>query len=184
MVNCHQVAGNEFEKYLYEWEEMEEKMGYVLHRIREQNPSLQWLFTVSPVRHTRDGLEGNAVSKSALRLLCNQLHAGEYFPAFEIMMDDLRDYRFYARDMIHPSEAAIDYIWDIFSERYFTRETTDILHRWSQVKKSLLHKPFNPIGKPYENFLNQVREELLALQNKIDVRKELKRIEESLLHLK
>lgn len=178
VVNCHQVPGKEFEKQFYSIEEMEETFHYLYHIVEEVNPSLQWIFTVSPVRHLRDGMEGNAVSKSALRVLCHQLQNGGafYFPAYEIMMDDLRDYRFYSRDRTHPSEEAIDYIWEKFSGQFFNKETTDILYRWCQVRKSLLHRPFNPEGKSYENFLKQVREELLALQNKIDVKEELKKL--------
>ncbi|PGH37644.1 MAG: GSCFA family protein [Candidatus Nephrothrix sp. EaCA] len=185
-VNCCQAPGKEFEKRLYSIGEMTSSFQKMRDEIGRVNPSLQWILTVSPVRHLNDGLEGNAVSKSALRLFCHQLTFENvfYFPAYEIMTDDLRDYRFYSRDMIHPSEEAADYIWEKFSEQFFAKETADIMRRWQRVRKSLLHRPFNPSGASHEKFLNQMREELLLLQSSVDVKEELKRIEENLTRIK
>ncbi len=107
-------------------------------------PGLKVIFTVSPVRHWKDGAHGNQVSKSVLLLAVEELlgHPSKpgYFPAYEIVMDDLRDYRFYDDDMLHPSTAAISYIWDAFSDCYLDSETKKLWHEVAGISKAMAHK--------------------------------------------
>jgi hypothetical protein len=117
VANCHKISAAQFQRRLTPLESLEAVWNPILSSLRQRNPELAVVFTVSPVRHTRDGLEQNAVSKAILRLLSHHLTAipgCAYFPAFEIMMDDLRDYRFWKEDMIHPTDQAVEYIWQKF----------------------------------------------------------------------
>jgi hypothetical protein len=128
------------------------------------------------VRHIKDTLELNAVSKSVLRYAIHEMKGVEYFPAYEIMMDDLRDYRFYDSDMLHPSEVAIDYIWEKFGERYFSTETRDLVERWRKVLRSINHRVFNEGTEQHKEFLKGVVKELEALKGKLDVGKEVEEV--------
>lgn len=113
--------------------------------LRCRYPDLRIIFTVSPIRHLKDGMEGNARSKAVLLLaceeICNQLPYAEYFPAFEILYDDLRDYRFYADDLIHPSRQAVEYIWTKFCDRYLTPASRQLIARREKALKATLHRP-------------------------------------------
>ena len=126
--NCHKVPQHEFVRKTESIEAMTEVLDHSLTRLREFNPDIKVIITVSPIRHVADGLETNMLSKASLRVVASTL-AGRfkdmvsYFPAFEIMLDDLRDYRFYAADMVHPSETAIEYIWQTFQATYFDDRT-------------------------------------------------------------
>jgi hypothetical protein len=118
------------------------------------------LLTVSPVRHLRDGFIENTRSKAHLLSAIHEVVDKKsifYFPSFEIMMDDLRDYRFYAHDMLHPSSVAIDYIWDQFSKTYFERETFDIIKEVNQIVQAKNHRPLNPTAENHQKFVkNQI----------------------------
>jgi hypothetical protein len=110
------------------------------------HPQIHLILTVSPVRHTRDGMMENSVSKATLRLAAHEIaqeFPGQvtYFPAFEIMMDELRDYRFYEKDLIHPNEIAVDYIWQKFKETYFSRELIAVDLAWERIRSTLEHRP-------------------------------------------
>ena len=114
---------------------------------------LEILFTVSPIRHWKDGAHENQLSKATLLLATDALQKDypdriAYFPAYEILMDELRDYRFYADDMLHPSPLAIDYIWQRFIENFLSTDTSAILKEWGDIQKAINHKPFNRIAKP------------------------------------
>jgi len=129
------------------------------------------------VRHTKDSILLNSVSKSVLRLACHELSEQFseilYFPSYEIMMDDLRDYRFYKEDMIHPTEVAENYIWNKFSDAYFEEKTKEIIKEWESVFKALQHKPFHIESAEYRKFLTGTMNRLELLKEKIDVRKEI-----------
>jgi len=135
------------------------------------------ILTVSPVRHVKSTLEKNALSKSILRYaagtLSEKYEQVHYFPSFEIMMDDLRDYRFYQPDMVHPSEVAIDYIWQKFMDSYFDPETKDFIKQWTQIIKALAHKPFFPGTPAHRDFIKQTIRKLKRFEGRIDIGEEL-----------
>ncbi|MEQ9231951.1 MAG: GSCFA domain-containing protein, partial [Cyclobacteriaceae bacterium] len=136
VANCHKVPQSEFTKELLSIEAMAESLSNAFQQLKTQNPSLNIIFTVSPVRHTRDGLVENNRSKARLMEVSRELSQSNdwitYFPAYEIMVDELRDYRFYAKDLVHPNEEAIDYIWKRFGETYFDPDTASFVENWSQ----------------------------------------------------
>lgn len=142
--NCHKVPGSKFENELLTVDEIVKPWFDLLDRISIFNPDLKIIFTISPVRHWKDGAHGNQVSKSVLFLAIEELlrheSGPEYFPAYELQMDDLRDYRFYADDMLHPSSAAIEYIWSKFSESYFDKSTKNLQSQIQKVTKATGHK--------------------------------------------
>ena len=148
VTNCHKVPQQEFTRRLASVEEITESLTRAVERLHEFNPALRILFTVSPIRHIADGLEMNSLSKAVLRVAVNNVVRQfkgfvEYFPAFEIVIDDLRDYRFYAADMVHPSDVAIEYIWQTFQATYFDDRSTQAIARCERVSKRLKHRPMS-----------------------------------------
>jgi hypothetical protein len=138
------------------------------------------LLTVSPIRHAKDGMHGNQLSKATLLLaadeLCRRCPDCFYFPSYEIMMDELRDYRFYADDMLHPSKMAVEYIWECFCRCYFSKETRGVMTEWAEIKKALAHKPFYPDSEAYRKFLSQIVLKIARIKEKLpylEVKKEL-----------
>ena len=127
VANCHKVSARQFEKHFLTQKQIISSFENLFQQLTAFNPGLRIILTVSPVRHLRETLELNSVSKSILRITCYTLQeeyeAVSYFPAYEILLDDLRDYRFYASDMLHPNETAEDYIWDKFMSTYFDEYT-------------------------------------------------------------
>jgi hypothetical protein len=152
----------------------------VLKKCREINPNLKVLFTVSPIRHAKDGMHGNQLSKATLLLavdeLCRTCPGCFYFPSYEIMMDELRDYRFYADDMLHPSRMAVEYLWECFSKCYFKEQTHVVMKEWAEIRRGLEHKPFDPESEAYRNFLSQIVLKIARIKEKfpyLEVQKEL-----------
>ena len=148
VTNCHKVPQQEFTRRLASVEEITESLTSVLSRLHEFNQQLRVIFTVSPIRHIADGLEMNSLSKAVLRVAVNNVTRAfkdftGYFPAYEIVIDDLRDYRFYATDMVHPSEVAIEYIWQTFQATYFDDRSTQAIARCERVSKRLKHRPMS-----------------------------------------
>lgn len=146
--NCHKVPQHEFTRRLASVDEITSALGAAVKRLHELNNDLRVIFTVSPIRHIADGLEMNSLSKAILRVAVgNVVRANKdfvgYFPAFEILIDDLRDYRFYTTDMVHPSEVAIEYIWQTFQATYFDDRSTQAIARCERVSKRLKHKPMS-----------------------------------------
>lgn len=134
-----------------------------------RSADVQIIVTVSPIRYAKYGYHGSALSKAVLLLAAERLaenYAGvvEYFPAYEIVNDELRDYRFYAEDMLHPSQQAVSYIWERFAEAYFGEDTRKFLEEWRPIKEALGHRPFNPDSQEYKDFLAATlrKAELLA----------------------
>ncbi|MDF5691578.1 GSCFA domain-containing protein [Aquirufa aurantiipilula] len=150
IANCHKQSANSFEKRLSSVEEIIQPYQEFIQKISKKNPDLRIILTVSPVRHTKDGIPENSVSKAVLRLaaetLKNLFPQVDYFPAYEIMLDELRDYRFYASDMIHPNDTAEEYIWQKFTECYFSEELLGIEKKWKAVFQTLHHQ-FHPAKK-------------------------------------
>lgn len=142
IANCHKQASQRFKKRMNQVSEITEAYRVFI----KSHPNIHLILTVSPVRHTRDGMMENSVSKATLRLAAHEI-AKEfpdqvtYFPAFEIMMDELRDYRFYEKDLIHPNEMAVDYIWGKFKETYFSSELVEVEIAWGRVIATLVHRP-------------------------------------------
>ena len=142
--NCHKVPNSEFDTELLTVSEIADQWISLLDRLYSFNPGLRIVFTVSPVRHWKDGAHGNQISKSVLFLAIEELlkhHSEpEYFPAYELQMDDLRDYRFYADDMLHPSQSAIEYIWGKFSDAFFNKPTRDLQTQILKITKAMHHR--------------------------------------------
>lgn len=175
--NCHKQPSSLFSKRLLNPEEILKSVQETLQSLWNINPRLKIITTVSPVRHIKDTIPLNSVSKATLRLVCHQLTSTypfvHYFPSFEILMDDLRDYRFYKEDMIHPSSLAEKYIWDKFIHCYCTPSTLDILTQWQQIKRSIAHKPFNINSEDHQKFLHKLIEQLTSLNQHIPCHEEI-----------
>ena len=144
VANCHKLPSNKFNRRLMSVDEIIEQWNGVIAQLRAQNETIKIIFTVSPIRHLRDGAHENQISKSTLHLAIDALVKSHndviYFPAYEIMNDDLRDYRFYASDMTHPSDEAVDYIYDIFVQSFFDEETTKLASACQRLTRRLLHR--------------------------------------------
>lgn len=172
VANCHKLPDRLFIRERLSVDAIVADWTELIEALRRKNPCLKLLFTVSPVRHWKDGANGNQLSKATLLLAVNELcnkYPGivDYFPAYEIMMDDLRDYRFYADDMLHPSPLAVDYIWESFATTYLTDDTRKLLKELAGIRKALNHKPFNPDNEPYRAFLRQTIEKASRLNERI-----------------
>ena len=143
--NCHKLHSDFFSYKRLTVNEIILEWSDLIARLQEFNPALKILFTVSPIRHWKDGAHENQLSKSILLLAVDELARNHsqcyYFPAYEIMLDDLRDYRFYADDMMHPASRAIDYIWKKFSDVFFNKETLIKAHQYEKAHKALKHIP-------------------------------------------
>lgn len=177
VANCHKVPQVQFNKRLLEVQEIVEGFEGVKELIEGVNPDVKFLLTVSPVRHTKEGLPENNVSKSVLRLASHQLTEAHphvsYFPSFEIMLDDLRDYRFYTSDLIHPNEQALDYIWNSFTNLYMDTSTKAFITEWKKVKSALDHKPFNGDSSSHQTFLKSTLQKLQNFSSQVDVSEEV-----------
>lgn len=183
VANCHKVPHNEFSKELLTVEQIIQGYSELLALFPA---SIQVVLTVSPVRHIKDTIALNSVSKSTLRLAChslsNQYENVSYFPSYELLMDDLRDYRFYNNDMLHPNRTAIQYVWDFFSDVFFDNSVKQFLMRFDKIKKSMEHRPFHPHSKAYRLFLENLLKKLQAIQE-VDVKDEMIDVEEKLRKL-
>ncbi|MDD2634624.1 MAG: GSCFA domain-containing protein [Bacteroidales bacterium] len=185
--NCHKQDDKIFNRELLKPNEIVEYWSEIIKNLKEFNPDLKIFFTVSPVRHKRDGFIANQLSKSVLFVAINQLKGlfGDifYFPSYEIMMDELRDYRFYDDDMIHPSSKAIKYIFEKFGESFFDKETQILNSRINKIIKGLDHKVFSIKSVSYLEYLERLREDIEILQKEywfIDFNIELKSISETI----
>lgn len=158
--NCHKLPERAFERRRLEVEEIADDWIALIPELVAASPGIRLLFTVSPIRHWRDGAHENQLSKATLLLAIDRINQvfperTAYFPAYEIMMDELRDYRFYADDMIHPAPLAVRHIWQRFSGSWLTDESLELLKEWKEIKKALEHKPFHPESEAYRRFINQ-----------------------------
>ena len=166
--NCHKQPSSLFARRRLSIKEIVDYWSDILSRLREKYDGLNVIFTVSPVRHIKDGFEGNLRSKAILILaieeLCSTHDFCHYFPAYEILTDDLRDYRFYASDLVHPSETAIDYVWNKFKETYLNQQGEEFLEEGSKIVKGLLHqlKP-DAMGQISNSRLDKERQRMYRL---------------------
>ena len=149
VANCHKIPANQFEKQLLTIEQIVGLYQDLLEQLRQFNPKLKIIFTVSPVRHLADGFHENQISKSILHISVNQLIDNSntfYFPSYEMVQDDLRDYRFYAADLCHPSDAAVTYIREKLTEAFFTPETQERMKEVVKENKAQGHRNNVPIS--------------------------------------
>jgi hypothetical protein len=171
VANCHKVPQKQFGKEILSVETIQNSIQNTLDLIQKVNSKANIIFTVSPVRHLKDGFAENQLSKAHLitaihkileSAICN-LKSAIYFPSYEIMMDELRDYRFYAEDMIHPNQIAIDYIWERFSEASISEESHSIMEEVETIQKGLQHRPFNPNSESHQQFLSKLQGKMVKL---------------------
>lgn len=176
VANCHKLPASRFLRRRLSVEEIVDDYMSLVSEMRLVNPDLKIIFTVSPVRHWKDGAHENNISKSTLHLavdtLCNQLENVEYYPAYELLMDELRDYRFYADDMCHPSDLAIQYIWQRFTETYFSDITRKIYKELAEFYSQLNHRPIHPDSKEYLLFKQKLENKQIELIDKYPFLKE------------
>ena len=174
VANCHKVPQKQFLKELLSVEVIQKSIQNTIEFIQTLNPNINFIFTISPVRHIKDGFTENQLSKSHLFAA---LHFNlkskisnlklEYFPSYEIMIDELRDYRFYAEDMLHPNQVAIDYIWNRFSENYIAESSISLMQEISEIQKSLRHRSFNPESEQHQKFLAKLQQKMELLEKKL-----------------
>ena len=177
--NCHKLPESLFSQELLNVDEVVLLWTELLDKLREFNRDIKVIFTVSPVRHLKDGAHGNQVSKSVLFLAVEKLlshpSSGGYFPAYEILIDDLRDYRYYAEDMVHPTSTAVDYIWKAFSECYLTSDALSVWKEARTITKALNHRFLTDSVSAKNDFANGMLRQISALGRKapwIDLDKE------------
>lgn len=174
VANCHKVPQTQFEKQLLSVNEMEASLQRIVENIRETNPNITFIFTISPVRHLKDGFVENQRSKAHLIaalhtfILKSPLSGGwgAYFPSYEILMDELRDYRFYAEDMLHPNKIAIDYIWERFVETNMSEKAFKTMEEIASIQRDLAHKPFNEKSNAHQEFLMRMQKKIGIVQSK------------------
>lgn len=171
VANCHKIPQKEFKKELLSVEEIKKSLEGIVNSISKLNTQAKIVFTIAPVRHIKDGFVENQWSKANLitavhESLHSKLSIASYFPSYEIMMDELRDYRFYAKDMIHPSQTAIDYIWKRFSETWISEEALITLQEIENIQKGLNHRPFNGESEQHQKFLGNLQQRIEMLKSK------------------
>lgn len=181
--NCHKQNLTLFDKSMLSFEALSDALADIKKELTRLNPSLEIIYTVSPIRHTKEGLVNNQLSKSLLR---SAIGEGDYhyFPSYEILIDDLRDYRFYAHDMIHPSSSAIEYIWDYFKDCYCSDELRKQMDKIAKINNKLSHKAFNPKSKEHQAFLKKLRSEIIGLETenqKVSFKEELNHLNDMIL---
>ena len=168
VTNCHKLPENLFARNRLTTKDITDDWNRLIREIRIVNPRIRILFTVSPIRHWKDGAHENQLSKAVLLLAVDEIIRENtqcyYFPSYELQLDELRDYRFYAEDMIHPSTVAINYIWERFSETFFSEHTCKQAAEWQNIQKALNHKPFNPESDEYKEFIKINEQRLEALR--------------------
>jgi len=170
VANCHKVPQKSFRKELQSIEEIERALNEILEDVHQINSDAEVIFTVSPVRHIKDGFVENQRSKAhlitAVHKVCEESKKTHYFPSYELMMDELRDYRFYTEDMLHPSQTAIDYIWKRFTETWFSEDSLSVLNEVENIQKGLAHRPFNPNSEAHRKFLKNLNSKVSTLQKR------------------
>jgi len=171
VANCHKLPQREFRKELLSTEEIVNSLRKMLADIRAVNKKAQFIFTISPVRHLKDGFTGNQRSKARL---INAVHdlierlADDpgliYFPAYEILMDELRDYRFYEADLLHPNLLAVDYVWEKFRQACISANAYPVMDTVADIQKGLQHRPFRPDSASYREFRRELQEKITYLK--------------------
>jgi hypothetical protein len=166
VANCHKVPQKEFNKELLSIATIQESIANTIRLVESINPAVTFIFTVSPVRHIKDGFVENQLSKSHLIAAIHDVKfkTHDYFPSYEIMMDELRDYRFYGDDMLHPAGVAINYIWERFSQTYISAASLLTMEEVVNLQKGLAHRPFNPDSESHCKFLQNLNSKICKLE--------------------
>jgi hypothetical protein len=172
VANCHKLPQKDFKKELLSIETISKSIQNTIEKISAINPNVSIISTVSPVRHIKDGFTENSLSKAHLLSAIHHSvqqpsatnHQQKYFPAYEIMMDELRDYRFYAEDMLHPNKTAIEIIWQKFSHVWISSKTETLQKEIASIQAGLNHKPFNPESAEHIKFLANLQQKIIAVQ--------------------
>ncbi|MEQ2911215.1 GSCFA domain-containing protein [Butyricimonas faecihominis] len=167
--NCHKIPSQEFERSRLSVEDIVKEYVELIGRLREINPGLRVLFTVSPIRHWKDGAHGNQLSKATLLLAIDQLREKldhvYYFPAYEIVLDELRDYRFYADDMLHMSGLTVDYIWERFLYSFITPDVLGLMNQIGRINKGVAHRPFDSHSADYQRLVKKMLAEIAMISH-------------------
>ncbi len=170
VANCHKYPASAFERIRYDVDEIYQIWVDVISKLRSVNPDINVVFTVSPIRHLRDGTHENQLSKATLLLAVDKLNKDlantGYFPAYEIMLDDLRDYRFYQEDMTHPSPMALNYIWQRFCESCISNDTVNMMQSIDDIVKAAGHRPIHHTSA-YRIFITRYLEKIEQLQQQL-----------------
>ena len=160
--NCRRRPQRLFTERELSVDECADYLREAVAMLRQINPSVRIIITVSPIRYAKYGFHGSQLSKATLLLaadkLTKEMDNVVYFPAYEIVNDELRDYRFYREDMLHPTDQAVEYIWQRFGETFFSKQTVKFLEEWRPIKAALAHRPFNPEAEEYKKFLEKAKE--------------------------
>jgi len=169
--NCQRRPPNLFCERQLAVEECAESLSESVKILRRRNPNVRIIVTVSPIRYAKYGYHGSQLSKATLLLAADRLvqiypETVTYFPAYELINDELRDYRFYREDMLHPTDQAVEYIWQRFAEMFFSSTTKQFLEEWRPVKEAFAHRSFNPESTEYRNFIARMQEKAEALARK------------------
>ena len=169
--NCQKRPQREFEERELTVEECADALREAITLLRQANPKVNIIITVSPIRYAKYGYHGSQLSKAVLLLATDKVikEEGErvyYFPAYEIVNDELRDYRFYKADMLHPNEQAVEYIWEQLVATCFSAEAKQFLEEWRPIKEALAHRPFNPEAAAYQDFIKKTKEKAKMLELK------------------
>lgn len=170
--NCHKAAKNDFEKRLLSIEEIKEKWSEVIEKLKAES-DVQLIFTVSPVRHTKDGIVENSRSKAVLLNAVHELNDKyanvDYFPAYELMIDEMRDYAYYSKDGVHPNNIGVDEIWNRFKETYFTVETERICEEYDKIRMLFEHKSLHPESEAAKQFEVEREKKLVEFKERFPV---------------
>lgn len=160
--NCRKRPQRLFTERELSVDECADYLREAVTMLRQINSSVRIIITVSPIRYAKYGFHGSQLSKATLLLaadkLTKEIDNVVYFPAYEIVNDELRDYRFYREDMLHPTDQAVEYIWQRFGETFFSKQTVKFLEEWRPIKAALAHRPFNPEAEEYKKFLEKAKE--------------------------
>ena len=166
--NCQKRPQRLFTERSLSVDECADYLKEAIARLRNRRPDVRVILTVSPIRYAKYGFHGSAVSKATLLLaadeVARQTDACVYFPAYEIVCDELRDYRFYAPDMLHPSQQAVDYIWERFADTFFSSKTMAFMSEWLPIKAALNHRPFNPESAEHRAFIEKTQQRVATLK--------------------
>ena len=169
VTNCHKLPAKNFVRRRLSIDEIVNDYSALISKLMQLFPKMKLIFSVSPIRHWKDGAHENNLSKSTLLLAINELKLKfsqvQYFPAYEIQMDELRDYRFYAADMLHPSDVAVDYIWKQFSETYFDEVTMKIKKEMEQLQADLSHRPLQPDSREFLLFQKNTEKKKIRIND-------------------
>ncbi len=168
VANCHKVPTDKFNKKLLAVDEVHIALQQMIDELKAFNPGIKIIFTISPVRHLRDGFVENNRSKATLIYTVHQLLSDNifYFPAYELIIDDLRDYRFYAEDMVHPNYAATNYVWEKFITCCIDELSQQLMKTINEINAAASHKPFNPTSEAHKSFKNKYLDLCNAMQQK------------------